>query len=94
MREEIGVSTIWLPEKVGDTLKGVVKSIIKGQFGTQVALETDKGRVLSPSHKVLQTKLETGEVKEGDKLEIEYVGEEAPKVRGQSPTKMYKVFRL
>lgn len=94
MKEEIGNLNIWLPKTAGDTLKGKVLAEIKGQYGIQLSIDTGTEKVLTPSHKVLQSKFETGAVKVGDNLEIEYTGSEPPKVRGQNPIQMYKVFRL
>ncbi len=92
-REELKGTDIWFPENKGDQLVGVVKEVITdGEFGTQHVIEKSDGSTLrTPSHKVLQSRLSQANV--GDKLEINFVGEEPPAVKGHSPTKMYSVFR-
>lgn len=82
---------IWLPGREGDELTGVVKKITEGNYGKQyVVLKKDNSEVTTPSHKVLQNRMQ--EVKEGNVVKIVYTHSEAPKVRGQNPTMMYDVF--
>ena len=89
---EVKGSDIWLPEKEGDMLEGVVLEITQGNYGTQLVVETaDKKIMRTPSHKVLQSALPT--ITKGDQIRIVFEGEEAPKVKGNSPTKMYKVYK-
>lgn len=93
-KEKIEGLNIWLPESIGDKLIGIVKKIENdGQFGIQAVIKKDDGKeILTPSHKWLQNCLRQMSI--GDEIEIEFTGEEAPKVKGQSPTKKYNVYRL
>jgi len=82
---------IWLPEKVGDMLVGVVVGVVEGMYGDQHIIEQeDKSEIKTPSHKVLQNRLV--KAKKGDQVKVVYAGEEPPAVKGQNPTKMYDVF--
>lgn len=93
-REEIFGLNIWQPAQEGDTLKGVIVAIDSdGQYGLQATIQKDSGEtVLTPAHKWLQNCLRR--LKIGESIEIEYKGEDQPKVKGQSPTKKYAVFKI
>jgi hypothetical protein len=93
-RKKIEGLNIWIAEKVGDKLKGLIKKIDNdAQFGIQDTIKMENGKeILTPSHKWLQNCLR--QLKVGDLVEIEYEGEEPPKVKGQSPTKKYTVYLL
>lgn len=93
-KEKIEGLNIWLPDAIGDKLIGLVKKIeTDGQFGIQAVIKQDSGReILTPSHKWLQNCLR--QISIGDEIEIVFEGEEPPKVKGQSPTKKYNVYRL
>ena len=80
----------WNPEKEGDNLQGKVIGLRDGDYGKQWLIETaDKQKVWTPSHKVLQNRMET--VKEGQTVYIEFTKIEPPKLRGHNPTKLYLV---
>lgn len=83
---------IWLPENAGQKLEGEVTHINReGMYGTQYTVKKDDGEeVLTPSHKVLQNRMLKAEV--GTKIEIEFIGTEPPKIRGQNPMAMYDVY--
>lgn len=84
---------IWFGEKDGDKLEGEVTHINReGLYGVQYTIKKqDSGdEVLTPSHKVLQNRMQKAEV--GTQVEIIYKGNEPPKVRGQNPTEMYEVY--
>ena len=92
-KEKIEGLNMWLPVKAGDSLKGVIAKIENdGQFGIQAVIKNENGEILTPSHKWLQNCLR--KLNAGDKVEITFDGEEPPKVKGQSPTKKYSVFRI
>jgi len=80
----------WSPEEVGDKLEGEVMEIKEGDYGTQYLIDTGKAQMLTPSHKVLQNRMKKASV--GTQCMIEFTGTEPPKVKGQNPTKMYKVY--
>jgi len=93
--EELSPSDLWLPEKEGEQIEGVVKEIdTEGQFGLRVLMEIpEEGKEKwMPSHKALQSRLSKAKV--GDRLIITFTGEEPPSVKGHSPTKLYKVERV
>jgi hypothetical protein len=83
--------SMWLPEKEGEELIGKVLDIVEGAYGVQYILETDKGVVRTPSHKVLQSRM--AKVKKGDTIKIVFSGSEPPSVKGQNPTKLYEVYK-
>lgn len=81
---------IWLPKEKGDELTGEVVGVDDGLYGKQYVIKNDKEELKTPSHKVLQGRLVN--VKIGDRVKLVYSGESAPAVRGQNPTKIYKVY--
>ncbi len=83
---------IWLPKEEKDTLEGEVTHInTEGLYGTQYTIKTEDGEeVLTPSHKVLQNRMQKAAV--GTKIKIEYTGTEPPKIRGQNPLTLYDVY--
>lgn len=93
-KEKIEGLNIWLPQSEGEMLSGLIVKIDNaGDYGTQAVIKNKDGiELLTPSHKWLQNCLKRLNV--GDSVEIKYIGEEAPKVKGQSPTKKYEVFRI
>jgi hypothetical protein len=84
-------SNMWIPAKDGDELVGEITEVKQGQFGMQylICKENDE-EVLTPSHKVLQNRMEGLTV--GTAVKIVYTGTELPTVKGQNGMKMYKVF--
>lgn len=90
--EEKGIQW-WMPETEGEMLVGRIVKTRQDDFGgLQYYIKTENGDVLStPSHKWLQNRL--AEKKVGDVVAIRYEGEEAPKVKGHDPTKVYRVFK-
>jgi hypothetical protein len=95
MKEEVieGLN-IWLPKEIGETLQGEITAIEQdAQFGIQATVKKDDGAsVQTPSHKWLQNCIKVFKVKQI--IKIEYLGEQPPSVKGQSPLKKYKVSRL
>ena len=83
---------IWIPEKEGQELIGEVTHIdTEGLYGTQyVVKKTDGEEVRTPSHKVLQNRMQKAVV--GTEVKIVYKGNEPPKIRGQNPTEIYEVY--
>ena len=82
---------IWMPEKEGDELVGVVEEIKLGDYGKQYLVkQDDDAEIWTPSHKVLQNR--AVEVTVGDDVKIVYDGTEPAKKKGNNPTTMYKVF--
>ncbi len=83
---------IWLPEKEKEELEGEVTHINReGLYGVQYTIKKSDGEeVLTPSHKVLQNRMQKADV--GTKVRIVFTGTEAPKIRGQNPTTMYDVY--
>ena len=84
---------IWLPTKEKEELEGEVTHInTEGLYGVQYTVKKKDGgeEVLTPSHKVLQNRMQKAIV--GTKVKIIFTGTEAPKIRGQNPMTMYDVF--
>ena len=83
---------IWLPKDEKDELVGEVTHInTEGLYGVQYTIKKADGEeILTPSHKVLQNRMQKAVV--GTKIKIVYTGTEAPKVRGQNPLTLYDVF--
>jgi hypothetical protein len=93
-KEQMGENnTYWQPAKVGEEVSGRVEEVrAEGKYGLQVVLKDEKFGKLTctPSHKVLQARLV--KVVKGDMIKIIYDGEQPPRVRGENPIKMYRVF--
>lgn len=85
-------SDMWLPEKKGDSVEGeIVNMNPDGTYGLAVDLKKADGKIINlPSHKVLQNRLRN--LKVGNKVKVEFTGEEPPSRKGDSPTKMYDVY--
>ena len=83
---------IWLLKEEKEELEGEVTHINReGLYGVQYTIKkADGDEVLTPSHKVLQNRMQKAIV--GTKVKIVYTGSEAPKIRGQNPTEMYEVY--
>ncbi len=83
---------IWLPEKENEELEGEVTHINReGLYGVQYTVKkSDDEEVLTPSHKVLQNRMQKAKV--GTKVKIVYTGTEPATVKGNNPTTMYEVF--
>jgi len=89
--EKLEGAGIWLPDAVEEELQGEVTDISEGLYGKQYTVKNEAGEQRTPSHKVLQARLQ--KVKVGDFIKVVYKGTQPPKVRGQNPTEMYEVFR-
>lgn len=90
-KEKESKNEYWRPENIGDELVGEVLEIIQSDFGKQYKIRCEDGReVITPSHKVLQDRLEG--VERGTKVKIVLDSELPPKQRGHNATKIYKVF--
>lgn len=90
--EEVAGMQYWLPETEGEMLIGEIVKIDENEYGRQYQIKRkDDAIQVTPSHKFLQNRLE--KFKEGDRVAIRFEGEEPPKVKGQSPMKVYKVFK-
>lgn len=83
---------IWFADNEGDELIGEVIHINKeALYGVQYTIKKEDGEeVLTPSHKVLQNRMQKAEV--GTKIKIVYKGNEPAKIRGNNPTEMYEVY--
>lgn len=80
----------WKP-KIGDELIGKVLEKKQTEYGFQYTIETeDKRKVVTPSHKVLQSRMNGIQI--GAEVKIKLDGDEAPKVKGQNRTLIYSVF--
>lgn len=84
-------ASIWLPKENGDTLEGEVVFVNpEGLYGVQYTIKNGADEFMTPSHKVLQSRMAKAKV--GTKVKIVFKGEEVNKTKGQNPTKMYEVF--
>jgi hypothetical protein len=92
--EKIEGINIWLPKEKMENLVGeIVRIDSDAQFGSQATIKQEDGKeILTPSHRWLQNCLKR--LKVGDKVKFVYDGEEISKVKGQSNTKTYSVYRL
>lgn len=88
-------SPMWQPKEENEELKGEVVKFLEGtptNFGPQWEIKDENDNIVrTPSHKVLQARM--GDIKEGDFVRIVFTGTKAPKIRGQSPTMLYDVFK-
>lgn len=85
-------SNYWNPEIEGDELIGEVQKIdTEGEFGNRYTILKDDGEeMVTPSHRVLQTRMEKATL--GQLVKIVFTGTQPPSVKGRNPTKMYDVF--
>jgi len=84
-------SGFWQPEKINDELVGKVLEVKQGAYGAQYVIGTEGGKsVITPSNKVLQSRMAKVEV--GETVKIVYLGVEQPKTRGYKPTLLFDVF--
>jgi len=83
---------MWMPEKEGEELTGVVTDVLDGLYGAQYMIKPagEEELIKTPSHKVLVNRM--AEVKKGDMVKLVFVEEQPPAVKGQNPTKMYEVY--
>lgn len=87
-----GSSDIWQPKNKGEFIEGSVKEVRDTQYGKQIViLSANNQEFTTPSHKVLQARLSN--VKVNEVVKIVFEGQDLPKVKGQSGTMLYKVFR-
>ena len=67
------VIEIWIPRSIDEELQGVITSIEEGQYGLYAVIDCGNGKkVRTPSHRILQSRLEECNV--GDKVRIVYKG--------------------
>ena len=84
---------VWKPTEVKEELSGQVVEIKESdEYGSQymIVKSGSDEQILTPSHKVLQTRLKKAVV--GSIVKIVYEGEEPPAVKGRHPTRIYEVF--
>lgn len=90
--EEVkGTSDVWIPEKINDFIEGEIRELRNGQYGIQAVIKTADKEYLTPSHKVLQSRL--AECKIGDIIKIVFVREELPTIKGRKGTLIYQVLK-
>ena len=92
-REVAPNSKMWLPKAENESLIGEITKVIEGKYGKQYLICTDAvtgAEIVTPSHKVLQNRMEGLTV--GTVVKIVYLGKEPPAVRGQNPMQMYDVY--
>ena len=81
----------WKPQEIGVSLTGKIIARVSGEYGIQYKIKTEGGSIfITPSHRVLQAKLEN--VTLGTDVKITFEGELPAKIEGRSPTKLYSVF--
>jgi hypothetical protein len=91
VKDETPNKEFWKPAKEGESIEGVVVDKKQGNFGLQLTLQlADGSEVKTPSHKVLQNRLQNKEV--GQILKLVYTGQLAPRVRGENPIQTYDVY--
>lgn len=84
-------SNFWSPDEVGQEIEGNVTDIRDDdQFGRQYSIATKDGKIVLPSHKVLQNRMLDAKI--GTIVKVVFKGEEPPKLKGHKPTKLYEVF--
>ena len=93
MEEVKGNQAYWKPVAKEDQISGVITKINKeGKFGIQFCIDDERqGEVWTPSHKVIQNRLEGSKV--GEYVQIVFLGTELPSIKGNNPTSLYRVMR-
>ena len=88
-KEQTG-GNYWEPVE-GETVEGKIEAIQEGEYGRQYIISNGKGATITtPAHKVLQSRMSKAQV--GDRVKIEVLGQELPKVKGHKPTQLYRVY--
>jgi len=90
------VRSFWNPTKEGEELRGRLVTIGDGAYGKEFTLKVTKedGKeqdVKLPAHKMLQGLC--GSLILGDEVKVIFTGTQPPKVKGESPLRVYQVFR-
>jgi len=89
-KEVEGNSNMWTPDKEGEILEGVIRELKDGKYGVQAIIVSEDGvEHITPSHKVLQNRIDDCSI--GDFVRITFIKEELPTIKGNKPTKIYKV---
>ena len=84
-------SSFWKPEQIGDSIEGELTKIEDGTYGTNYTLKQADGTNIIPgAYKALISRMANANI--GDMVKIVYDGQEAPKMKGYKPTKLFKVF--
>jgi len=76
--------------EVGESIEGKLLAVRQGEFAKVYDIETKDGKKTLFGSAVLDSRM--AEVKVGDRVKIERLEDELPKVKGHNPTKMYRVF--
>jgi len=87
--EEVADSNYWNPVIEGESVEGIITLVNKDDFGLKVTIESNGKAIVLPSHKVLQSRLQTCKV--GDMIKVIFEKKELPKIKGHNPTNIYKV---
>ena len=83
--------SIWKPSVKLDEIEGRVEELKETDYGNQFCINDERmGLIWTPSHKVLQNRM--SKVIKGSYVKIVYEGQELPKVIGNNPTSLYRVF--
>lgn len=85
----------WNPTKEGEELIGKLVGISDGLYGKRYTILTNKDgkdeEIGLPSHKMLQGLMAPLGI--GDMVKIVFKETQSPKVKGQSPLRVYEVYR-
>lgn len=85
----------WNPEKPGEELIGKLVTIGDGAYGKEFTLKVTKDSkeqdVKLPAHKMLQGLCSSLVL--GDEVKVVFTGTQPPKVKGESPLRVYQLFR-
>jgi hypothetical protein len=84
-----GDASYWKPEKIGDALEGELLESFEGTYGTGYRIKVGEKIITIPSYKALIPRL--SEVPIGSIVRVTFTGEDAPKIRGHRPTKLFEV---
>ena len=85
--EEIVAGQVWTIEKEGDSIEGVFKRTVAGQFGNNYVIATEDEELTVFGSTVLNTKMAS--VDEGSKVRLTYIGEKKSK-----EGRVYKDFKV
>jgi hypothetical protein len=92
-KEILPETNFWQPKETDDSLIGQVVEQKLGNYGKQYLIKESDGKTLwTPSHKVLQDRLESAKVGIGDKVKIVFVGKSPSKDAAKNDTSLYKVY--
>lgn len=89
--DEVGELNFWNYEEEGDSVIGIFKRMQEDKYGEHaVIIDKNEEELHLPNLSVINNKLQQGNAEEGDKIKVEYLGDEKAEESGRT----YKNFKV